>query len=194
MKFLPLTNSYFPIDQTFHHFITLVPNWTFSQYYEWYPWSICNGCGIPAGNANPYRHLDPSPHFGTFYLDPSPHFETCLCSNCWDRIPRTCHVFTQLFTSNTPWYFPDFAFNIVLFIFTEKLKVILFHAIMAALCLGCLGALAECSSTTGSSIGLKTVLSVSLIGLAVLVVFLLLVICTDKGECIFWCFTFYNLE
>ena len=26
------------------------------------------------------------------------------------KIPRTCHVFTRLFTSNTPWYFLDFAF------------------------------------------------------------------------------------
>ena len=39
-----------------------------------------------------------------------PHFGTCLCSNCWDQIPRTCHVLTRLFTSNTPWYFLDFAF------------------------------------------------------------------------------------
>ena len=38
-----------------------------------------------------------------------PHFGTCQCSNCWDQIPRTCHVFTRLFTSNTPWYFLDFA-------------------------------------------------------------------------------------
>ena len=38
-----------------------------------------------------------------------PHFGTCLCSNCWDQIPRTCHAFTRLFTSNTPWYFLDFA-------------------------------------------------------------------------------------
>ena len=26
------------------------------------------------------------------------------------QIPRTCHVFTRLFTSNTPWYFLDFAY------------------------------------------------------------------------------------
>ena len=38
-----------------------------------------------------------------------PHFGTCWCSNCWDQIPRACHVFTRLFTSNTPWYFLDFA-------------------------------------------------------------------------------------
>ena len=38
-----------------------------------------------------------------------PHCGTCLCSYCWDQIPQTCHVFTRLFTSNTPWYFLDFA-------------------------------------------------------------------------------------
>ena len=54
--------------------------------------------GMPAGNAYPSGHLVPSPHCGT-----------CMCSNCWDQIPRTCHVFTRLFTSNTPWYFLDFA-------------------------------------------------------------------------------------
>ena len=31
-----------------------------------------------------------------------PHFGTCWCSNCWDQIPRTCHVFTRLFTSRIP--------------------------------------------------------------------------------------------
>ena len=40
-----------------------------------------------------------------------PHCGTCSRSNCWDQIPRTCHVFTRLFTWNTPWYFLDFAFN-----------------------------------------------------------------------------------
>ena len=25
-----------------------------------------------------------------------PHCGTCLCSNCWDQIPRTCNVFTRL--------------------------------------------------------------------------------------------------
>ena len=72
-----------------------------SPNHEWCQWSICNGCGMPAGNAYPSGHLVPSPHFGTY-----------LCSNCWDQIPRTCHVFTRLFTSNTPWYFLDFACSI----------------------------------------------------------------------------------
>ena len=30
------------------------------------------------------------------------HFGTCLCSNCWDQIPRTCHVFTRLFHLEYP--------------------------------------------------------------------------------------------
>ena len=40
-----------------------------------------------------------------------PLFRTCLCSNCWDQIPQTWHVFTRLFRLNTPWYFLDFARN-----------------------------------------------------------------------------------
>ena len=32
-------------------------------------------------------------------------------SYCWDQIPRTCHVFARLFTSNTPWYFLDFTWR-----------------------------------------------------------------------------------
>ena len=79
------------------NFMTFIPSLTFANY-EWFPWSICNGCGIPAENAYPSGHLVASPHCGTF-----------LCSNCWDQILRACHVFTRLLTSNTPWYFLDFA-------------------------------------------------------------------------------------
>ena len=32
-----------------------------SPNYEWFPWSIFNGCGMPAGNAYPSGHLVPSP-------------------------------------------------------------------------------------------------------------------------------------
>ena len=39
------------------------------------------------------------------------HCGTCLCPNCCDQISRICHVFTRLFSSNTPWYFLDFACN-----------------------------------------------------------------------------------
>ena len=40
-----------------------------------------------------------------------PPFWDLLMLQRWDQIPRTCHVFTRLFTSNTPWYFLDFAFS-----------------------------------------------------------------------------------
>ena len=43
--------------------MTLIPSLTFT-YYEWFPWSICNGCGMPAGNAYPSGHLVPSPILG----------------------------------------------------------------------------------------------------------------------------------
>ena len=32
-----------------------------SPNFDWFPWSICNGCGMPAGNAYPSVHLVPSP-------------------------------------------------------------------------------------------------------------------------------------
>ena len=41
---------------------------------------------MPAGKAYPSGHLVASPFF-----------RTCLWSNCWDQIPRTCHVFTRVF-------------------------------------------------------------------------------------------------
>ena len=45
------------------NFMTLIPSLT-STDYEWFPWSICNGCGMPAVNAYPYGHLVPSPIVG----------------------------------------------------------------------------------------------------------------------------------
>ena len=95
-----ITKTAFPTFQPIRlstNFMTLIPSLTFTDY-EWFPWSICNGCCMPAGNAYPSRHLVPSPNCGT-----------CLCSNCWDQIPRTCDVFNRLFTSNTPWFFLGFA-------------------------------------------------------------------------------------
>ena len=38
-----------------------------SPNYEWFPWSICNRCGMPAGNAYPSGHLVPSPILGLAY-------------------------------------------------------------------------------------------------------------------------------
>ena len=88
-----LTNSDFPTNQTFLQFHDINTELDLHRLWVvWKPWSICNGCGIPAGNAYPSD------------------CGTCLCSNCRYQIPRTCHVFTRLFTSNTPWNFYDFAY------------------------------------------------------------------------------------
>ena len=70
-----------------------------SPRYEWFPWSICNGHGMPAGNAYPSGHPVPSPFLGLACV---PIVET-----------RTSHVFTRLFTLNTPWCFLDFALNTI---------------------------------------------------------------------------------
>ena len=45
------------------NFTTFIPSLTFTNY-EWFPWSICNGCGMPAGNAYPSGHLVSSPILG----------------------------------------------------------------------------------------------------------------------------------
>ena len=45
------------------NFITFIPSLTFTDY-EWFPWIICNGCGMPAGNAYPSGHLVPFPIMG----------------------------------------------------------------------------------------------------------------------------------
>ena len=44
------------------NFMTVIPSLTFADY-EWFPWSICNGCGMPAGNAYHSGHLVPFPFF-----------------------------------------------------------------------------------------------------------------------------------
>ena len=54
------------------NFMTFTPSLTFTDY-EWLPWSICNGCDMPAGNAYPSGHLVPSPIVG---LACAPIFET----------------------------------------------------------------------------------------------------------------------
>ena len=70
---IPLTNVKWHSDpwptvtsqpiRLFTNFMTLIPSLTFTDY-EWFPWSICNGFGMPAGNAYPSGHLVPSPILG----------------------------------------------------------------------------------------------------------------------------------
>ena len=45
------------------NFMTFIPSLTFTDY-ERFPWSICNGCDMPAGNAYPSGLLVPSPIVG----------------------------------------------------------------------------------------------------------------------------------
>ena len=59
-----------------------------SSKYEWFPWSIGNGCGMPAGNAYPFGHLVPSPISG---LANAPIVETKLLElamSLLDFLPR----------------------------------------------------------------------------------------------------------
>ena len=57
--------------------MTLTPSLIFTDY-EWFPWRICNGCGMPAGTAYTSGHLVPSPIVGL------------ACAPIVDQIPRTC--------------------------------------------------------------------------------------------------------
>ena len=71
--------------------LNLLPN------FEWFPWSICDGCGMPTGDAYSSRHLVPSLwDLHMFYLLRPILF-------------RTCRYFTGLCSSNIPRYFLDFA-------------------------------------------------------------------------------------
>ena len=97
MTFWSLTNSDFTTNLTFHQFhdidteLDLHRLWVVSMEHLQRVWHASR-------ERLPFRTPGSVPHCGT-----------CLCSNCWDQIPRSCHVFTRLFTSNTPWYFLDFA-------------------------------------------------------------------------------------
>ena len=59
-----------------------------------------------------------------------PPFWDLLMLQLLRPIPRTCHVFTRLFTSNTPWYFLDLAscrrFVIKVCLFSDGLEHFLF--------------------------------------------------------------------
>ena len=71
--------------------LDLLPN------FEWFPWNICDGCGMPTGDAYSSGHLVPSLwDLHMFYLLRPILF-------------RTCRYFTGLCSSNIPRYFLDFA-------------------------------------------------------------------------------------
>ena len=70
-----------------------------SPNYEWFPWIICNGCGMPAGNAYPSWTLVP-------FLPP---FGDLLILQLLRPVFQTFCVVSRFFTSYTPRYFLHFA-------------------------------------------------------------------------------------
>ena len=56
-QWLPNQSDFLPISWPWY-WLWPSPN------YEWFPWCICNGCDMPAGNAYPSGHLVPSPILG----------------------------------------------------------------------------------------------------------------------------------
>ena len=83
------------------NFITFIPSLTFTEL-----WVVSmehlQRVWLASRECLPFRTPGSVPLFGT-----------CLCSDCWDQILRTCHVFTRLFTLNTSWYFLDFAWYVI---------------------------------------------------------------------------------
>ena len=88
----------FQIDQTFHQFHDLDTELGLHWIMSGFQWAFATGVACQHENL-PVRTPGSVPLFGT-----------CLCSNCWDQITRTCHVVTWLFTLNTLRCFLDFAY------------------------------------------------------------------------------------
>ena len=57
-----------------------------STNYKWFPWSICNGCGMPAGNGYPSGHLVPCPIWDLLVLQLLRRDSSSLL--CLDLSPR----------------------------------------------------------------------------------------------------------
>ena len=57
LQWLPNRSDFPPISWPWYR------TWPLSNY-EWFLLTICNGCGMPAGNAYPSGHLVPSPFWG----------------------------------------------------------------------------------------------------------------------------------
>ena len=67
--------------------------------YERFPLNICDGRGMPTGDACLLLRTTGPIQFGT-----------CMCSTCWDKsFSRICRYFSRLCSSNIPRYFLDFA-------------------------------------------------------------------------------------
>ena len=99
MVFWPLTSSDFLTDTIFHHFYDIDTKLDLHRIISGFHEAFATGLECQQA---------------TLTIPDTcsvPLFGTCLCCNCWDQIPGTCHVFTRLFILNTHWYFFDFAFR-----------------------------------------------------------------------------------
>ena len=75
-----------------------------------FPWSICNGCDIPIGDAHSSAHTVPS-NFGLAYV--------LLVET--NPLPERVVIFSGLFTSNIPRYFLYFASNLLQYFICFKI-------------------------------------------------------------------------
>ena len=93
-----------------------------SPNYEWFPRSICNGCGIPAGNAYPSGHLVPSPILGlanASIVETNSSNLPCLYSTFHLEYPLVLSRFCIVVISGIPyypWLWPVYKSNIWTFI------------------------------------------------------------------------------
>ena len=124
MTFWPLTNNDFPTDQTFHQFHDLYTELGLNRIMSGFHGAFATGVASQRERL-PFRTPISVPLFGTY-----------LCYNCWDQIPRTCHVSTRRFALNTPWYFLEFALCICKFclVLTPKAKSLTRNVVSKNVC------------------------------------------------------------
>ena len=98
------------LNHTLHHrFMTLSQIWLLTKFditeYR-FPWGICNGCGMPSGDAYSSGHLVLS------------HFGTCMCSNVETSLSWACLV-SGLLNFEHP--------SVLLFCFPPEIRVPYFN-------------------------------------------------------------------
>ena len=67
-------------DQTLYQSVSLLPNLTFLPNYKRFPCSICDGCGIPTGEAYSHGHMVPSHlvHVHVLLVETNPFSESVV--------------------------------------------------------------------------------------------------------------------
>ena len=88
--------------------VTFIPSLTFTDY-EWFPWSICNGCDMPAGNTFPSGHLVPSSIVG---LVCAPVVETRFIELAMPLLDLSPRIPLGIFSSLLPFkFYYDFSLS-----------------------------------------------------------------------------------